>query len=69
MVSGEIVSAIAMSEPGTGSDLQAVKTSALADGDDYVLNGQKTFITNGMTANLICVVAKTDPGEGARVSR
>ena len=66
MVSGEIVSAIAMSEPGTGSDLQAVKTSALADGDDYVLNGQKTFITNGMTANLICVVAKTDPGEGAK---
>ena len=66
MVSGEIVSAIAMSEPGTGSDLQAVKTSALADGENYVLNGQKTFITNGMTANLICVVAKTDPGEGAK---
>ncbi|HAJ75922.1 MAG TPA: acyl-CoA dehydrogenase [Gammaproteobacteria bacterium] len=66
MASGEIVSAIAMTEPGAGSDLQAVKTSAIRDGDHYVLNGQKTFLTNGMSANLICVVAKTDPAETAK---
>ena len=66
MASGEIVSAIAMTEPGTGSDLQAVKTSAIRDGDHYVLNGQKTFLTNGMSANLICVVAKTEPAETAK---
>ena len=66
MASGEIVSAIAMTEPGTGSDLQAVKTTAIRQGDHYVLNGQKTFLTNGMTANLICVVAKTDPAEAAK---
>lgn len=63
MARGEIVSAIAMTEPGTGSDLQAVKTSAIRQGDHYVLNGQKTFLTNGQTADLICVVAKTDPAE------
>ena len=66
MARGELVAAIAMSEPGTGSDLQAVASTAIRDGDDYVINGQKTFITNGMTAELICVVAKTDPGEGGR---
>ena len=66
MASGEIVSAIAMTEPGTGSDLQSVKTTAMRDGDHYVLNGQKTFLTNGMTANLICIVAKTDPSETAK---
>ena len=66
MASGEIVSAIAMTEPGTGSDLQSVKTTALRDGDHYVLNGQKTFLTNGMTANLICTVAKTDPSEAGK---
>ena len=66
MASGEIVSAIAMSEPGTGSDLQAVATTAVKQGDNYVINGQKTFITNGMTANLVCVVAKTDPAEAAK---
>ncbi len=66
MASGEIVAAIAMSEPGTGSDLQAVSTTALRDGDEYVINGQKTFITNGMSANLVCVVAKTDPAESAK---
>ena len=67
MASGEIVSAIAMSEPGTGSDLQSVATTAVKNGTgDYKLNGQKTFITNGMTANLICVVAKTDPTEAAK---
>ena len=66
MASGEIVSAIAMSEPGTGSDLQSVATTAIKNGGEYRLNGQKTFITNGMTANLICVVAKTDPSEAAK---
>ncbi|MDA0687110.1 MAG: acyl-CoA dehydrogenase family protein [Proteobacteria bacterium] len=66
MARGELVAGIAMSEPGTGSDLQAVATTAVRDGDDYLINGQKTFITNGMTAELICVVAKTDPGEGAK---
>ncbi len=65
MASGELIGAIAMTEPGTGSDLQAVRTTALKDGNQYVVNGQKTFITNGQTANLIIVVAKTDPGEGA----
>lgn len=63
---GEIVSAIAMSEPGTGSDLQSVRTTAIRDGDDYVINGSKTFISNGQLADLIVVVAKTDPGEGAK---
>ena len=67
MASCEIVSAIAMSEPGTGSDLQSVATTAVKKGTgEYELNGQKTFITNGMTANLICVVAKTDPTEAAK---
>ncbi len=66
MARGEIVSAIAMTEPGTGSDLQAVKTTAIRQGDHYVLNGQKTFLTNGQTSNLICVVAKTDPAESAK---
>jgi acyl-CoA dehydrogenase len=66
MASGEIVSAICMSEPGTGSDLQAVATTAIKQGDRYVINGQKTFVTNGMTANLICVVTKTDPSESAK---
>ncbi len=66
IVSGEIITAIAMTEPGTGSDLQAIKTSARLDGNHYVLNGSKTFITNGQNANLIVVVAKTDPSLGAR---
>ncbi len=66
MASGEIISAIAMTEPGTGSDLQAVRTSALRDGDEYVINGSKTFITNGYNANLICVICKTDPSERAK---
>jgi acyl-CoA dehydrogenase len=66
LASGELVSAIAMTEPGTGSDLQNVKTKAIRDGDHYVLNGAKTFITNGSQAELIVVVAKTDPGEAAK---
>jgi acyl-CoA dehydrogenase len=64
--SGEFITAIAMTEPGAGSDLQGVKTTARLDGNHYVLNGSKTFITNGQTANLICVVAKTDPSQGAK---
>lgn len=66
LASGELIGAIAMSEPGGGSDLQAVRTSARRDGDDYVLNGQKTFISNGQLADLIIVVAKTDPAQGSR---
>lgn len=66
MVSGELITAIAMTEPGAGSDLQGVRTTAVRSGDDYVINGSKTYITNGQTADLIIVVAKTDPGEGAR---
>jgi acyl-CoA dehydrogenase len=66
MATGELVGAIAMTEPGAGSDLQGVKTRAIRDGDDYVINGAKTFITNGYHADLICVVAKTDPSQGAR---
>lgn len=66
MVSGEVVTAIAMTEPGTGSDLQGVKTTAKKDGNHYVVNGQKTYITNGQNADLIIVVAKTDPTAGAK---
>ncbi|MDO9126827.1 acyl-CoA dehydrogenase family protein [Parvibaculum sp.] len=66
MATGEIVGGIAMTEPGTGSDLQGVKTTAKKSGNQYVVNGQKTFITNGQQANLICVVAKTDPAGGAK---
>ena len=65
-ISGEIITAIAMTEPGTGSDLQAVKTHAVLDGNDYVINGSKTFITNGQLADLVIVVAKTDPSAGAK---
>ncbi len=66
MLSGELVTAIAMTEPGTGSDLQNIKTTAKKDGNGYVINGSKTFITNGQTANLIFVCAKTDPTKGAK---
>ena len=66
MASGALIGAIAMTEPGTGSDLQAVSTTAIRQGDHYLLNGQKTFLTNGQSADLICVVAKTDPSESAR---
>ncbi|SEN43154.1 acyl-CoA dehydrogenase family protein [Nonomuraea pusilla] len=64
--SGELITAIAMTEPGAGSDLQGVRTTAVREGDHYVLNGQKTFITNGINADLVVVVAKTDPDAGAR---
>ncbi|MFI6501913.1 acyl-CoA dehydrogenase family protein [Nonomuraea typhae] len=65
-VSGELITAIAMTEPGAGSDLQGIRTTAIRDGDHYVVNGQKTFITNGINSDLVVVVAKTDPSEGAR---
>lgn len=59
--SGELITAIAMTEPGTGSDLAAIQTSAVRDGDDYVINGAKTFISNGILCDLCVVAAKTDP--------
>jgi alkylation response protein AidB-like acyl-CoA dehydrogenase len=66
LATGEYVGAIAMTEPGAGSDLQGIKTTAKKDGNGYVINGSKTFITNGGTANFIIVVAKTDPKAGAK---
>jgi len=66
MASGECVGAIAMTEPGTGSDLQGVKTRAVMDGNQYVINGSKTFISNGQNCGFVIVVAKTDPEMGAR---
>jgi len=66
LATGELIGAIAMTEPGAGSDLQGVKTSAVKDGNQYRINGSKTFITNGQNANLIIVVAKTDPSKGAK---
>ena len=66
LASGETISAIAMTEPGTGSDLQAITTRAEPDGDGFAITGAKTFITNGVLADLIIVVAKTDPSAGAR---
>jgi len=66
MATGEIVTAIAMTEPGAGSDLQGMRTTALADGDDYILNGSKTFITNGINAEMVIVAAKTDPKAGGK---
>ena len=66
MVTGEIVGAIAMTEPGTGSDLQAVKATAEKDGDDWIINGQKTFISNGQLCDLVIVVCKTSRDKGAK---
>lgn len=66
MATGEMIGAIAMSEPGAGSDLQAVKTTAVRRNDFYLLNGSKTFITNGWNCDLVIVVAKTDPAKGAK---
>ena len=66
MASGECVGAIGMTEPGAGSDLQSMKTSAVKDGDDFVINGQKTFITNGQHCDLVVLATKTDPSQGAR---
>ena len=64
MVSGEIISAIAMTEPGAGSDLQGTRATAVREGDEYVINGQKTFITNGQHCDFVIVVCKTDPEKG-----
>src|SRR5262249_14255350 len=66
LASGELVSAIAMTEPGAGSDLQGVKTTAKKDGNHYVINGSKTFITNGGSANFCIAVTKTDTAKGAK---
>ncbi|MGW5261487.1 acyl-CoA dehydrogenase family protein [Microbispora sp. NPDC004025] len=64
--SGELITAIGMTEPGAGSDLQGIRTTAVREGDHYVVNGQKTFITNGINSDLVVVVTKTDPAAGAR---
>ena len=63
--SGEMITAIAMTEPGTGSDLQGIQTTALKNGDHFILNGSKTFITNGINADMVIVACKTDPDAGA----
>ena len=63
IASGELITAIAMTEPGTGSDLAGIATTAIRDGDEYVVNGSKTFITNGINSDLVIVAAKTDPTE------
>jgi alkylation response protein AidB-like acyl-CoA dehydrogenase len=64
--SGELITAIAMTEPGAGSDLQGIRTTAVRDGDHYIVNGSKTFITNGINADLVITVVKTDPAGGAK---
>jgi acyl-CoA dehydrogenase len=66
MAAGKSIAAIAMTEPGAGSDLKAVTTTAVRDGDHYLLNGSKTFVTNGSMADIVVVVAKTDPAAGAK---
>jgi alkylation response protein AidB-like acyl-CoA dehydrogenase len=66
MVSGEVITAIAMTEPGAGSDLQGIRTTAIEDGNHLVINGSKTYITNGQNADCVIVVAKTDPSQGAK---
>jgi alkylation response protein AidB-like acyl-CoA dehydrogenase len=66
MVAGDLITAIAMTEPGAGSDLQSIRTTARRKGDDYVINGSKTYITNGQNADLILTVCKTDPDAGAK---
>ena len=66
MASGELIAALAMTEPGAGSDVQGIRTTAIRDGNHYVINGQKTFITNGQLADIIIVACKTDPKAGAK---
>lgn len=66
MVSGEAVGALAMTEPGAGSDVQGIRTNAVQDGDEWILNGSKIFITNGIHADVVIVAAITDPGKGAK---
>ncbi|MEO1729633.1 MAG: acyl-CoA dehydrogenase family protein, partial [Pseudomonadota bacterium] len=66
MISGDVITAIAMTEPGAGSDLQGIRTTAVEDGNHLVINGSKTYITNGQNADVVIVVAKTDPNAGAK---
>lgn len=66
LIAGDMISAIAMTEPGAGSDLQGMRTTAVKDGDDYIINGSKTFITNGYMSDLVIICAKTDPTKGAK---
>jgi len=66
MVCGELISAVAMTEPGAGSDLQAIRSNAVDKGDHFLINGSKTFITNGYLADVVVVAAKTDPSQGAK---
>ena len=66
IANGELITAIAMTEPGTGSDLAGVQTTAIRDGDEYLLNGAKTFITNGINSDLVIVVCRTDPSAGRK---
>lgn len=66
MVTGEVLGALAMTEPGAGSDVQGIRTNAVRDGDGWILNGSKIFITNGMLADVVIVAAITDPGKGAK---
>lgn len=66
MISGDALGALAMTEPGAGSDVQAIRTNAVRDGDEWILNGSKVFITNGMLADIVVVAAITDPGKGAK---
>lgn len=66
MVSGEVICAIGLTEPGAGSDLKAIKTTAIRDGDDYVINGQKTYISNGQLCDIVVLACKTDPTAGAK---
>ena len=69
MITGELITALAMTEPGAGSDLQGVRTTAKKDGNHYVISGSKTYITNGQNADLIIVVAKTEPDRAPRARR
>ena len=66
MATGDIIGALAMSEPGAGSDVKAIRTTAVRDGDHYIINGSKTFISNGLESGVVVVVAKTDPNAGAK---
>jgi acyl-CoA dehydrogenase len=66
MATGEVIVALAMTEPGAGSDLQSIRTTAIRDGDDFVVNGSKTFITNGQLADLVILACKTDPQGGSK---
>jgi acyl-CoA dehydrogenase len=66
MVTGEVIGALAMTEPGAGSDLKAIRTTAMRDGDEYVISGQKVYISNGQNCDLMVVACKTDPAAGAK---